>query len=91
MAIRYLDAEYVTLEIGFAGLDPACDPYPDVQEHGRIALEAITVCCVCGMPVNPKTEAEHRASETLGVHLGECWSELKRQAAMPRMRKLLES
>jgi hypothetical protein len=59
----------------------AFDPYPD-----RMALEALTVCCVCGMPIEPENQAEFEACETLGVHVGECFQHMKREAArMPVM------
>jgi hypothetical protein len=64
----------VTVELGFD--IPGIDPYPD-----RIALEAITVCCVCGKPIEPESEAEFEASESLGVHVGECFRVMKRHAA----------
>ena len=51
------------------------DPYPD-----RIAMQAITVCVVCGRPVEPKTDRECETCDALGVHEGECFRQMKREA-----------
>lgn len=78
-----LDAEIMRAVVG-------PDMYPPAYEDDdRVVFEAITVCCVCGKPVEPRTEQEHDAYETLGVHLGDCWQALKRDLArLPSPRRL---
>lgn len=41
--------------------------------------EAIA-CCVCGMPIEPESEAEFEACDRLGVHTGECFRLMRREA-----------
>lgn len=53
--------------------------YANRLNYDRQALEAITACVVCTKAIEPRTEAEHDACETLGVHLGACWNEYKRR------------
>lgn len=54
--------------------------YANRLNYDRQALEAITACVVCTKAIEPRTEAEHDACESLGVHLGACWNEYKRRA-----------
>lgn len=61
------------LDIIFAG--------DEAEPDDRIELEAITVCCVCGRPINPMTESESEACDSLGVHVGTCFQALKRDLA----------
>lgn len=61
----------------------------DFTVEDRTALSAITVCCVCGRPINPETQAEHDASESLGVHVGNCFHALKRECARMGARTLM--
>jgi hypothetical protein len=53
----------------------------DFTVEDRTALEAITVCCVCGKPIEPKDEREYEAAESLGCHVGGCFHALKRDLA----------
>lgn len=44
----------------------------------RTRVVALQLCEVCGLPIEPRSEAEHDAMTQVGVHLGECWQRLKR-------------
>ena len=52
--------------------------HPQLRQAARLEQVAITVCRVCRLPIEPRTEAEVAACDGVGVHLGECWQGFKR-------------
>jgi len=55
--------------------------HPAFRQEARLEQVAITVCVICGRPIEPRTEAEFAACRDVGVHLGTCWAAFKQGGA----------
>lgn len=44
----------------------------------ELSRRAITVCCVCCRPIEPRTEREQQVMDEVCAHDGECWRALRR-------------
>lgn len=58
---------------------PRCVPLTAAQAR---EIRAMVVCSVCMRPIEPRNETEWKTMESVGVHNGECWMTMKRDAML---------